>query len=59
MEDCFAAAGGPQVVLRMDNGPEFISQALQSFCSGRVGLSYIPPGRPWNDGHTESFDNRL
>jgi putative transposase len=25
----FAAAGGPPQVLRMDNGSEFISQALQ------------------------------
>ena len=27
----------------MDNGPEMISQALQQFCAGKVGLSYIPP----------------
>ena len=45
LEKCFAAAGGPPMVLRMDNGPELISQALQSFCAGKVGLSYIPPGR--------------
>lgn len=59
LERCFAAAGGPPVVLRMDNGPELISQALQSFCAGKVGLSYIPPGTPWNNGHIESFNNRL
>ena len=53
------AAGGPPKVLRMDNGPEFISQALQQFCEGKVGLSYIPPGTPWNNGHVESFNNRL
>ena len=47
LEKCFAAAGGPPMVLRMDNGPELISQALQSFCDGKVGLSYIPPGSPW------------
>ena len=55
----FAAAGGPPKVLRMDNGPEFISQALQQFCDGRTGMSYIPPGTPWNNGHIESFNNRL
>jgi putative transposase len=59
LEKVFAAAGGPPTVLRMDNGPEFISQALQQFCDGRFGLSYIPPGTPWNNGHIESFNNRL
>jgi putative transposase len=59
LEKCFAAAGGPPMVLRMDNGPELISQALQSFCDGKVGLSYIPPGSPWENGYIESFNNRL
>jgi putative transposase len=44
LEAVFAAAGGPPKVLRMDNGPELVSQALQRFCDGKVGLSYIPPG---------------
>jgi putative transposase len=59
LEKCFAAAGGPPMVLRMDNGPELISQALQQFCAGKVGLSYIPPGTPWNNAYIESFNNRL
>ncbi|BBZ32055.1 IS3 family transposase [Mycolicibacterium confluentis] len=59
LKKVFAAAGGPPKVLRMDNGPEFISQALQQFCDGRFGMSYIPPGTPWNNGHIESFNNRL
>src|SRR5882757_8149923 len=58
LKTVFAAAGGPPKVLRMDNGPEFISQALQQFCGRRVGTSYIPPGT-WNNGHIESFNNRL
>ena len=29
------------------------------FCDGKVGLSYIPPGTPWNNGYIESFNNRL
>ncbi|WP_264991863.1 IS3 family transposase, partial [Mycobacterium montefiorense] len=53
------AVVGPPTVLRMDNGPELVSQALQQFCEGRVGLSYIPPGTPWNNGYIESFNNRL
>jgi putative transposase len=59
LKTVFAMAGGPPKVLRMDNGPEFISQALQQFCDHRVGMSYIPPGTPWNNGHIESFNNRL
>ena len=59
LERVFAAAGGPPMVLRMDNGPEMISQALQQFCTGKVGLSYIPPGAPWDNGYIESFNNRL
>lgn len=43
----------------MDNGPEFISQVLQQFCEGKVGMAYIPPGAPWNNGYIESFNNRL
>ena len=44
LEDAFAAAGGPPEVLRMDNGPELVSQALQRFCENQVGMVYIPPG---------------
>jgi hypothetical protein len=51
LKTVFAAAGGPPKVLRMDNGPEFISQALQQFCDGRVGTSYIPPD---NRGTTDT-----
>lgn len=59
LEAVFAGAGTPPKVLRMDNGPELVSQALQQFCAGKVGLSYIPPGTPWNNGYIESFNNRL
>jgi putative transposase len=59
LEVVFAAAGGPPKVLRMDNGPESVSQAPQRFCDGKVGLSYIPPGCPWDNGYIESFNNRL
>jgi transposase InsO family protein len=46
LEKVFAVAGGPPKVLRMDNGTELVSQALQRFCKGKVGLSYIPPEHP-------------
>jgi transposase-like protein len=32
--------------LRLDNGPEFVSQALQQFCGGKAEMTYIPPGTP-------------
>ena len=50
LKKVFAAAGGPPKVLRMDNGPELVSQALQRFCDGKIGMSYIPPGCPWDNG---------
>ena len=46
-------------VLRMHNGPELVSQALQRFCEDKTGLVYIPPGCPWVNGYIESFNNRL
>ncbi|WP_225732374.1 MULTISPECIES: IS3 family transposase [unclassified Nocardia] len=59
LEKVFTARGGPPRVLRMDNGPEMISRALQQFCADRVGIVYIPPGTPWNNGFVESFNRRL
>ena len=59
LERVFTAAGGPPTVLRMDNGPELISQALQQFCHAKVGVTYIPPGQPWDNGFIESFNGRL
>jgi transposase InsO family protein len=59
LEKVFAARGSPPMALCMHNGPELISQALQQFCANRVGLSYISPGTPWNNGYIESFNRRL
>lgn len=55
----FALWGDPPPVLRMNTGPEFISLVLQQFCGDRIGISYIPQGHRWNNGHIESFNNRL
>ena len=59
LQRVFTTAGGPPKVLRMDNGPELISLALQRFCENKVGIIYIPPGQPWNNGFIESFNSRL
>lgn len=48
----------PQV-LRCDNGPEFISGALRTFCDDQVGIGYVPPGQPWKNSYIESFNNRV
>ena len=43
----------------MTKRPEMVSQALQRFCDAKVGLTYIPPGCPRDNGYIESFNNRL
>lgn len=53
----FQQRGVPEV-LRMDNGPEFVSAALRRLCQDRVGMAFIPPGQPWNNGFVESFNRR-
>ena len=47
------------MVLRSDNGPEFLSDAVAEWAGTRTGLSYIPPGQPWRNGYVESFNSRL
>jgi putative transposase len=44
LERVFVVAGGPPKVLRMDNGPELVSQALQRFCDGKTDAE-LPPRR--------------
>jgi transposase InsO family protein len=54
-----ADRGGLPQVLRMDNGPEFISRILTEWAHYKVGLHFIPPGQPWKNGYIESFNGRL
>ncbi|CAL8897518.1 IS3 family transposase [Kocuria varians] len=58
LEDLVAVRGAPEV-LRSDNGPEFISEAMADWAGTRTGLSYIPPGSPWRNGYVESFNSRI
>lgn len=58
LEELVAVRGAP-AVLRSDNGPEFISEAMADWVGTRTGLSYIPPGSPWHNGYVESFNSRL
>lgn len=44
LKNAFAATGGSPKVLRLDNGPEMISQALQRFCHGKSRAHLYPTG---------------
>ena len=46
--------------LRSDNGPEFIAYAIQDWLKeNEVKTLYIKPGSPWENGHIESFHDKL
>jgi hypothetical protein len=59
LDKAFALWGGPALVLRMDNRPEAISLVLRQFCGESHRALLHPAGTPWNNGHIESFNNRL
>ena len=46
--------------LRSDNGPEFVSKALLSWIVAQgIGTALIEPGKPWQNGVTESFNGKF
>jgi putative transposase len=46
--------------LRVDNGPEFISVALEKWADRHgVKLDFIQPGKPTQNAHVESFNGRF
>jgi transposase InsO family protein len=46
--------------IRSDNGPEFIAYAIQDWLREKgVKSIYITPGSPWENGHIESFHDKL
>ena len=47
-------------IITLDNGPEFISKALDQLAyANGVKLSHIRPGKPAENGHIESFNGKL
>jgi putative transposase len=46
--------------LRSDNGPEFVSKALLSWIVAQgIRTALIEPGKPWQNGITESFNGKF
>jgi hypothetical protein len=41
-------------MLSCDNGPDACT-AMADWAGERVGLSFIPPGEPWQNGYFESY----
>lgn len=57
--DVVALRGAPEFI-RSDNGPEFIAYAVNDWLKTEgIEAAYIPPGRPWRNGHNESFNGKL
>ena len=54
-----AKRGTPQAI-RVDNGSEFYSKAMDSWAyRSKVTLDFIRPGKPTENGYIESFNGRL
>jgi putative transposase len=59
LEHAIAHYSRPKV-FRTDNGPEFRETAFNRFLSlGRIKHEFIQPGRPYQNGFSESFNARL
>jgi putative transposase len=58
--DALTAQHGRPSGITVDNGPEFISQALDrwAFANG-VALHFIQPGKPVQNAYVESFNGRF
>lgn len=59
LDHLVASRGMAPLVLRLDNGPELIATTLSDWCTGRTGMVFIPPGKPWKNPYVESFNARL
>jgi transposase InsO family protein len=48
---------GRPTTIKSDNGPEFVARKVQEWIEEReIGVRYIDPGSPWQNGHNESFN---
>ena len=52
-----AESRGIPDMIRVDNGPEFISTKLELWCQdNKVDLAFIQPGKPMQNGYVERFN---
>lgn len=59
LEQLRETRGVPQAI-RVDNGPEFISQRLADWCQEwKVTLMFIQPGQPTQNGYVERLNGSL
>jgi putative transposase len=59
LEVAIARYGAPEH-LRSDNGPEFIAYAIVEWLAQqKIKTIYITPGSRWENGHIESFHDKL
>lgn len=51
---------GAPAYLRSDNGPEFVATALLQWATqNKIETALIDPGKPWQNGATESFNGKF
>jgi transposase InsO family protein len=51
---------GAPLLLRSDNGGEFIAHAVQKWLKEtKIETAYIAPGSPWENAYVESFNGKL
>ncbi len=59
LDEIARAEGLPEIII-IDNGPEFISKALDAWAYQRgVKLTFIRPGKPVENAYIESFNGRF
>jgi putative transposase len=59
LETAFTLAGRPAEGIADGQRTEVDFSRAATVLREQTGLVYIPPGRPWVNGHIESFNNRI
>jgi putative transposase len=58
--DAVIASRGQPERIQVDNGPEFVSKALDCWAyEHRIELAFSRPGKPTDNAHIEAFNGRL